>query len=155
MASLKTQGTHLFFIEDGAVIKMHCPTGITGVTSGARTQIDDTCLDEEDDMTFVGGLGNPGTVSVPFILDPQQESHQALFDLKETGERVKWLIGFSDGVEPPTVNDGEFVLPTDRSTLEFTAYVSDLDIDISTNEIVRGTLTLQRSGSYTLTPKGS
>lgn len=158
MASLKTQGTHLFVINTStgtsSVMKITCPTGITGVTSGARSQIDVTCLDATDDMVYAGGLGSPGTVSVPFILDPQEASHQALFDLKTTGDKVQWLIGLSDGVAPPTIDvDNEFVLPTDRSTIEFTAYVADLDIDISTNEVVRGTLTLQRSGAYTFTPK--
>jgi len=157
--SVKTQGTHLFLIDPTtsnlAVMKMQCPTGIQGVTSGARDQIDSTCLDATDDRSFTAGLGNPGTVTVPFILDPQAASHQALFDLKATGDKVQWLVGLSDGTGVPDVtSEGGFdIAAIDRTTIEFTAYVADLNIDIATNEVVRGTLTLQRSGAYKFTPK--
>lgn len=157
--SVKTQGTHLFLIDpttsNREVMKFKCPTGIQGVTTGARDQIDDTCLDATDERSFTAGLGNPGTVTVPFILDPQAVSHQALFDLKATGDKVQWLVGLSDGTGVPDItSEGGFgIAAIDRTTIEFTAYVADLNIDIATNEVVRGTLTLQRSGAYKFTPK--
>lgn len=150
-ASVKTQGTHLFLIaaigsDPAEIFKFECPTGITGL-GGARDQIDDTCLDETQDRTFAAGLGNPGQVSIPFVYKPTAESHQILFDLKEAAERLQWLVGLSDGVAAPTLLSGAFVQPTDRSGFEFTAYIADINIDIATNEVVRGTLTLQRSGA--------
>jgi len=159
--SVKTQGTHLFLIDPTssnlAVMKMQCPTGIQGVTSGARDQIDDTCLEATEDRSYTAGLGNPGTVTIPFILDPQAASHQALFDLKASGVKTQWLVGLSDGTGTPTANSsGGFEIGAiGRTTIEFTAYVSDLAIDIATNEVVRGTLTLQRSGAYTFTRKAA
>lgn len=149
--SVKTQGTELFVVdntEDPAVVlKLTCPTGLTGVTAGAATQIDTTCLDAKTDMNYVAGLNAPSTITVPFIFEPQDASHQYLFTLRETKERVRWAAGLSDGVAPPTVAAGEMVLPTTRTYLPFTAYVADLDLDVSTNEVVRGTLTLQRTGA--------
>lgn len=147
--SVKTQGTELFLIDTStgtaAVVKMNCPTGISGL-GGPADQIDDTCLDA-DERTYVRGLANPGQVTVPFVFKPQQASHQLLFDLKDAGDNLDWLICLSDGVALPTldVNDA-FVVPTDRTCLEFAAYISDINLDIATNEVVRGTLTLQRSG---------
>lgn len=150
--SVKTQGTELFLIDntasEPAVVKMSCPTGISGL-GGPADQIDDTCLDA-DERTFVRGLANPGQVSVPFVFKPQAASHQLLFDLKEAGENLPWLICLSDGVAAPTLDSNDaFVVPTDRTCFEFVAYISDVNIDIATNEVVRGTLTLQRSGAVT------
>ncbi|WP_341237834.1 phage tail tube protein [uncultured Limnobacter sp.] len=154
---VKTQGTELFFINNATTtdvdfVKMACPTGITGL-GGAADQIDTTCLENTTDRTFERGLGNPGQVSVPFILKPSEASQQDLFDLKESGVLLSWLIGLSDGTAQPTVVADEFVPPAGRTSFGFSAYVSDVAIDIATNEVVRGTLTLQRSGAVTPTWK--
>lgn len=150
---LKTQGTHLYFANptssDAELVKMTCPTGINGL-GGARDQIDVTCLDNTDDREFIGGLGNPGQVSVPFNFVPSAASHQTLFDLKESGEVIDWLIAFSDGTAAPTLDvDGSFVPPTLRTSAEFKAFVQDVAIDVATADRVTGTLTLQRSGKVT------
>jgi hypothetical protein len=154
---LKTQGTHLYLVDRSgtpALVKMECPTGIQGVTDGARDQIEDTCLDNEDDKTYVAGLANPSTVTVPFILNPQAASHQLLFDLKATGEMVDWIALLSDGTAAPTLSVGnEITPPTTRSSFMFEGFVTGVAIDIATNEVVRGTLTIQRSGGVTATWK--
>lgn len=154
MASIKTQGTELFFIDTisssaAAIVKMVCPTGITGL-GGPADQIDDTCLDAMD-RSFVRGLGNPGQVSVPFVMkSPAPASHQLLFTLKDDGIDVDWLIALSDGTAQPTLNISEqFVAPAGRTSFGFVGYISDVNIDIATNEVVRGTLTIQRSGGVT------
>lgn len=151
--SVKTQGTKLWYINTATststdFVTLACPTGITGL-GGAADQIDDTCLDELEDRSYVRGLGNPGQVSVPFVLKPAEASHQDLFDLKASGAILAWLIGLSDGTATPTVVANAFVPPASRSCFGFSAYVADVAIDIATNEVVRGTLTLQRSGAVT------
>jgi len=151
--SVKTQGTKLWYINTATstsndLVTLACPTGITGL-GGAADQIDDTCLDATVDRSYVRGLGNPGQVSVPFVLKPAEASHQDLFDLKASGEVLAWMIGLSDGTGVPTVVANAFVAPAGRSCFGFSAYVADVAIDIATNEVVRGTLTLQRSGAVT------
>lgn len=148
---VKTQGTELFFIYNSLSVKLLCPTGVTGL-GGATDQIDTTCLGDSE-RTYVSGLANPGTVSVPFNFEPSAVSQQNLFTLKETGAITNWIICLSDGTAQPTVLTGNFVAPTGRTSAKFTAYVSDVNIDVSTNEIVRGTLTLQRSGAVAWTFK--
>lgn len=144
---IKTQGTELFFVNNGAVVKLACPTGITGL-GGAAGPIEVTCLDTTEDKEYRSGLGNPGQVSVPFNFIPSDTSHQVLFDLKDSGVSIQWLIGFSDATDDPTLDSNDnFVTPATRTCAEFTAYVADVNIDVATNEIVRGTLTLQRSGT--------
>ena len=151
--SVKTQGTKLWYINTATsstndFVTLACPTGISGL-GGAADQIDVTCLEATEDRSYVRGLGNPGQVSVPFILKPSEASHQELFDLKSSGAELAWMIGLSDGTGSPTVVNDAFVAPAGRSCFAFQAYVSDVAIDIATNEVVRGTLTLQRSGAVT------
>lgn len=143
--SIKTQGTELYFVNNNAVVKLKCPTGISGL-GGAKDQIEDTCLDATEDKTFMAGLGNPGQVSVPFNLDPQHASHQMLFGMKESGNNTDFIICLSDGTAAPTIVNKTLTAPTGRTIAMFTAYVADVNIEVATNAIVTGTLTLQRSG---------
>lgn len=150
--TIRTQGTELFVIDtitvpnDPAIVKMSCPTGVQGL-GGARDQLEDTCLDTTGDKTYQAGLGNPGQVSVPFNLIPRDDGHQALFAWKSDGSVMRWMVCLSEGTTAPTLDtDDTFIAPTDRTTIEFSGFVSDVNIDIATNEIVRGTLTIQRSG---------
>jgi hypothetical protein len=159
--SVKTQGSALYIADTlsssvAAVLKLACPTGITGVGAGAASQINDTCLDDLVDESFMPGLGSPGTITVPFILKPAEASHQALFDMKEAKELFGMMVCLSDGAAAPTLDSNEaLVAPNDRTSFAFQAYVADVAIDIATNEVVRGTLTLQRSGAVTPTWKSA
>jgi hypothetical protein len=155
MSSVKTQGTKIYFYDaassDGNIVQLTCPTGITGL-GGAADQIETTCLDVTEDRTYVRGLGSPGQISVPFNLDPDSVSQDLLFDLKASGDTVNWIACLSDGTAAPTaVVGGVITPPAGRTSFRFNAYVADVAIDIATNEIVRGTLTLQRSGPVTVT----
>ncbi|HGM6729576.1 TPA: phage tail tube protein [Stenotrophomonas maltophilia] len=153
---VKTQGTHLFFVNPNAaggpaIVKFACPTGASGL-GGAADQIESTCLDATVDKEYQRGLGNPGQVSIPFNYIPSDASHDALFKLKDSGENVPWYIGLSDGIATPTLDSEDELVPplaTARSGFLFNGYVADVNIDIATNEIVRGTVTVQRSGGVT------
>ena len=144
--SIKTQGTQLYFISAGQVKTVTCPTGITGL-GGSRDQIETTCLNATDDKSYVSGLGNPGQVSVPFVFDPSALDHQLLLNLFDSGDVTDWMIGFSDGTATPTVVSGQLSMASTRTNASFDAFVADVAIDVATNEVVRGTLTLQRSGT--------
>ena len=152
MAEVRTQGTELFLCDPAAptaVITMACPTGITGL-GGAADQIDITCLNSAE-REFARGFLNPGQLTVPFVLYPTDTSHQTLFDLKESGDTLAWMIGLSDGTTPPTAVAGALVAPasTARTTFAFSGYIADITLDMATNEVVRGTLLIQRSGAVT------
>ncbi|WP_369913870.1 phage tail tube protein [Xanthomonas sp. NCPPB 3005] len=153
--TLRTQGTELYLVDKLSssveqVVKFACPTGITGIGGGTKDQLEDTCLDNEEDKTYKAGLGNPNAISVPFNFIPSSFSHQTLWDLKASGENQEWMVGFSDGrgIAPTLDSEGHFVPPASplRTTIGFDGYVSEVNIDVATNEIVRGTLTIQRSG---------
>jgi len=150
--TIETTGTQLFVmvsLTPGAtpqILKFACPTGITGI-GDTTDQIEDTCL-EDRVRTYKQGLSTPGQLSVPFNFIPGALSHQLLFLLKDSGQILPWLIGLSDGKDLPTLNstnDG-FTLPANRTCISFSGYIAGLEIDIALNEIIRGTLTVQRSG---------
>jgi hypothetical protein len=101
-------------------------------------------------MEYFRGMKDPAEITVPINFIPRSAAHQALQDLDESGEAISWMIVLSDQDGAPTSVDssGNLVSPG-ATTVEFLAYVSDFNIDIQTNEIVRATLTLQRSGAKT------
>lgn len=151
---VKTQGTHLFFVDNttdsnGTITRLACPTGAQD-GGGAKDDIEVTCLDALEDKEFVAGLGNPGDWTIPFNLIPRDGSHQALWQLKRSGAVVDWMAALSESDSPPTLNaSGDMVAPADRSSFKFPAYVKDVVIDLQTNDIVRGTITLRRAGEVT------
>ena len=152
---LPTKGTRLFFVaadSDRSIQKVACPTGIQGL-GGPADQLDTTCLDSEE-REFAPGLPNPGQLTIPINFIPTSESHQAILDLQSEGAQgiVSWMIVLSDQAGAPTTKTSdERLISPGATTAEFLGYVADFNIDIATNEIVRGTLTLQRSGKVNWT----
>jgi hypothetical protein len=149
----KTKGTELWMLRPDShgytVIKIGCPTGITGV-GGAKTQIPTTCLDDTE-MTFLAGFGQPGQVTVNLDFDQTKISHQQLFAFNELGDTLKWVIGFSDGTAAPTINSaGVESFPSSRTYLAFDGYIADLPFDFAINSVTKSTMQIQRSGSRTL-----
>lgn len=150
-AVITSQGTELYFhnltTSSGSPTRVVCVTSISGL-GGARDQIDTTCLDNTGDRTYVGGLGNPGQVQVAFNVHKNEASHEDVLNLKESGEVVSWGIYTSDGVGVPTVDSNGMLQPVaGRGSAIFDGYVSDVAIDIQGNDIWKGTITIQRSGT--------
>lgn len=143
---IKTQGTDLYFaVSESAIHKVACATGITGL-GGAAPQINTTCLDSSE-QEYERGLLDPGQVTVPVNFIPRSAAHQALVALRASGDTVSWMIVLSDQTGAPTVQDSTGHLDSPgATTAEFLGYLADLTIDIATNEIVRATLLIQRSG---------
>lgn len=151
---IKSQGTHLWFLDPtGAsepnLVKLNCPTGVTGIGGGPKNPIDTTCLDATSDRTQVTGLGTPSPITIPVNFIPSSGAHQALTALKESGDETEWIALLSDGTEDPTLVAGEIVAPAspNRTSVEWTGSVSEFVIDIATDAIVTATLTILRSGS--------
>jgi len=147
---IETKGTQVFFSSDGVAIqKLTCPTAVTGVNGGSKDQIDTTCLDVVGSFReFVGGFATADVVNIPFVLYDGDASHLALKALQTSGAVIGWAVGLSDSATAPSVidSDGQITLPAARSGFTFKAYVSNLTFDMDTNEVVRGTLSLQPVG---------
>ena len=150
MAAIKSQGTELYFIDaKGELKKLTCPTGITGINSGSKSQINSTCLSDTVDEQFVGGLRSPGAVSIPYNVHRKDESHIALDTLDKSGDLTDFMVCLSDGTTAPTLTSGAIIAPTGRTCVAFKAYISENTWDVAQNEIVKGNLSIQRSGEVT------
>lgn len=144
---IKSQGTDLYWASGPTeVTRAVCITGISGL-GGARDQIETSCLDNTEDKSFVGGLGTPGQVTVPFNVHKNEISHEDLIALKASGEVVSWGIYSSDSATVPTAVASVMQTVASRASAIFEAYVADVTIDIQGNNIWKGTITLQRSGA--------
>ena len=149
----KTQGTNLYLIDpaDDSVIIVGCVTSISGITA-SRDQIETTCL-EDQARSYEAGMLTPGAASFGINVDPADASHVRLHELYTSGENLKWALGWSDGVAPPTVLAGDWVLPTTRSWISFEGYISDYPFEFALSAVVASTIAVQVSGQPVFTPK--
>lgn len=151
---VRTKGTQLYVSLQNSngytIVQVGCPTGITGL-GGAASQLDDTCLDDEE-MKYLPGMPNPGQMTVNLNFDPSKVSHQELWDLFNEQTTVTWVVGWSNGKDiPPTVNanTGVITYPSTRTFTSFDGYVADLPLDFAINSLVKSAMQVQRSGPRT------
>ena len=158
--SILTQGTHVFFIDpaDDSVVQVK---GATAFNPGGAPsdQIETTAL-EDFDRKYKKGMRTPGQASLTIQADPSEPSHVRLHELSESNDQteqiVKWVVGWSDGFAPPTVDvGGDWTLPTTRTWYEFEGYVSDFPFDFALNTVVTTQVTIQRSGGSAWTKKST
>jgi hypothetical protein len=152
MAELKTQGTEIYILDatnsGSEVQKIGKVTGGSGV-GGEAGEIDITNLDSTA-MEFLTGLKDNGSVSLDVNWDPQDGSHQDIDNLVG-GDNVRVLICGSEGDTDPSYGS-DFTIPTDRTTLDFTAGFRSFQKDFGTDDVWRGSITMRVSGAITITP---
>ena len=163
--ALKTARTSLYFIDPdadsagAAVITVGCATSISGI-GASRDQLESTCL-EDSARSYEAGLGTPGQATFTINFDPADESHLRVYQLWQTGIKLEWALGLSDGpaapaafVPPTLATDGiNFNLPATRSWITFNGYIADVPLDLALNALVGATVTIQVSDFPTVTPK--
>ena len=154
--SILSQGTELYLIDpaDDSVLIIK---GVTNFNPGGSPadQIEDTTL-ELNERTYKRGLRTPGQASMTLNADPRIPSHIRLHELSldDAVESIEFVVGWSDGTEPPTVDvDGKFVLPTTRTWFGFTGYIADFPLDFSSDTVVTSEVSVQRSGVSKWTKK--
>lgn len=158
---MRTAGVTLWFLDPDnscEAVQVGCPTSISGLDSTVD-QLETTCLSSLA-RTYEAGLATPGTASFTLSLDPQDESHTRLLELKKAGTSVKWAILFPESQDDPTGttdSDGEceFDLPTTRSAVVFDGFVNSYAFDFSLNAVITATVGVQVSGDPDLIPAGS
>lgn len=155
---MRSAGTTLWFLDPDAsceAVQVGCPTSITGLDSTIE-QIETTCL-ESTARTYEAGLATPGTATFTLSLNPQDDSHVRLLELKKAGKTVQWAILFPESSTPPTgttnsAGECEFVLPTDRTAVTFEGFVNSYAFDFSLNAVITATVGVQVSGDPDLIP---
>lgn len=155
--AIKTQGTNLYTIdpEDGSLLAVGCVTSIDGIDT-TNEDIETTCL-EDTARTYLSGLSSPGTASFGINVDTADASHVRLHQLKVAGTTLPWAVGWSQSATPPTTEQNSadvwvFVLPTDRSFIEFDGYMNSYPFSFAQNGVVQSTVGVRISGEPVLIP---
>lgn len=151
MGKIKTQGTDLYVADTSSTaVKLACITSFSGL-GGARNQIDVSCFSSAE-MEFEGGMANPGQITVGGIYDSADAVFSTLLTLKESGDKVEWYLGGSDGTTAPTVAASVITAPAGRTGITFQGYVADITWQMDANSVWKYQLVIQRSGAWDLVP---
>ena len=142
---IKSQKTELYWASAATTATRAVAVSSISGLGGAADQIDTSTLDNDTDRTFLGGLGNPGQVTVAFNVHSGESSHEDLLALKASKEVVSWGI-YGPGTGTPTAVGSAMQVVATRASAIFSGYVSDINIDIGENNVWKGSITIQRSG---------
>lgn len=151
--TISTKGTEAWFVYTNSngytLVKVGCPKGF-GPIGGSKSQIDTTCLDDTEKQ-FGPGMASPGAISVPLDFDDSKVSHTDIVAMDISDLTTTWVVGFSNGTAPPTINAGTGVItwPSTRTYVEFQGYVADAPLDFQIDKNVGMTVSVQRSGPKT------
>ncbi len=88
MANVKTQGTQLFTVIDGQVVRFVCTKKI-GFGQDSDWEIDVTCLDAET-KEYMRGMRDPGEGAIDIDYD---DTNIVMTSLRILQKQVKSLIG--------------------------------------------------------------
>ena len=145
MASIDSQGTELFLSPLGtAVLRFPCPTGINGIGFSTDKKTSG-CLDALVNTQSVGRK-TLNDITVPFEVQKGDEAHQLIINtLTNPLVDMPFLVADSQGTDDPEIATGVWTVPTDREGFHGIAKVSNLTIDYSGGEDVKGSFTLTPS----------
>ena len=151
--AIKTQGTKLYAIDplDDSVLAICIVSGID-IGSPSAGEIPTTTLCDKV-KRYMAGMRDAADVSFTVDFDPANLEHLRLAALQESGESVKFALGLSDGIVPPTVLTDEFTLPTTRSWVKFTGFLKDFPLSFSEDSVIKTQVGVRMDGGHTIVPK--
>lgn len=160
MAGIKTQKTHIFYRTGAAsTFAMARVQGVTGFTpsAGAPTPINVTDLDSDATENILG-LQDNGTVAYAMNRLPWNDARAAAqnaFLEQLVGEERRYVIGYSDGTAPPTVDSatGVITLPATRSYDQFLGSYGGFSTAFAANDAARITANVSIVGVVDHTPR--
>ena len=140
-----SQGTKVWILH-GTVPTLTLMQCIKALQLGddSATDIDSTCLDEEDSKTSEYGLNTPGEGSIQINTDPKNASHLTLLGLAADKAEIGVYVGWSDGTSVPTLNGSDVTLPEDRTWSYFTAKVRKGSPVFDADSLVNHTIPMKR-----------
>ncbi|WP_284084797.1 phage tail tube protein [Acinetobacter nosocomialis] len=153
MANVKTQGTQLFTVIDGQVVRFVCTKKI-GFGQDSFGKIDVTCLDAET-KEYMRGMRDPGEGAIDIDYDDTNTSHDKLADIAEAGEKLDWYVGSGHSKTPPTYDATTGIdLPEDRMWWSFKGYLNDAaPNDVEVDAALGYSYTLVRTSKVTRTKR--
>lgn len=121
------------------------------------TEIDDTSFDNEDVMTRVSGLKDPGQATLNVLHSIGEPSHELLKDMDDANDAMTttFAVGFTDGTEPPTIEAGKMKFPNTRSFMAIEGWVLDWPVDFQVNSSVPVPVSIRRISKLITSRKAS
>lgn len=147
MARIKSQGTKVYVLIAGAIVRFTCYNAID-LGSDSTSKIDTTCLDAEE-KSYEKGMLDPGEGSMTVQLDDENASHATALELAESGDEVEWFVGSKGDDAPPTVTSGTVTLPQTRNWVTFKGYLNKVGPTIETDGVWTYAFPLVRTTSVT------
>ncbi|NWK74159.1 structural protein 3 family protein [Acinetobacter sp. SwsAc6] len=149
MAVVKTQGTQGFVVWDDEILRFKCVKKY-GYGQDSFSKIDVTCLDA-DSKTYERGMRDPGEGSIEITYDDENDSHDKLIEIAESGKTLTWYIGSGHSKDAPTIDPVVGVkLPTTRAWNEFKAYINPTaPNDVEVDSVESYTFALVRNSGIT------
>lgn len=153
--SIKTQGTNLYAIDpaDSSLIDVSCVTSLENVASQRGVVNIPACLaDPSGRSSKSPGELTPGSVTFGINTDMSNPDHVRLHELLESGDEIRWALGWSDGprnpdgttAAPATVDsDDDFDLPDTRTWLVFNGFISTYPFNFPANAVVASTIGIE------------
>ena len=157
-----TKGTQLFYIDPATkkVSLFPCVTTISGIDA-SNPNIDVTCLSDPVKV-YVAGMPEPGSAQFNMHFNPEYTEYVRLFELKQTGESLKFALGYgprtrtqadfdaTTAIVPTSDAEGNFVLPDGRDWLTFQGHIATFPQDFAVGNVVTANASLQLSGEIKL-----
>jgi len=155
-----TKGMKVYMIDPaansgaGAVVELKKVTSFN-FGGAPATEIDDTTFDNEEVMTRLAGLKDPGQATLNVLHSLGEASHKTLKDLDDAGDSqtTTFAVGFTDGTDAPTITDGEFTYPATRSFMAIKGWVLDWPIDFQLNSSVPVPVSIRRTSKLIVSRK--
>ncbi|WP_151815081.1 phage tail tube protein [Acinetobacter soli] len=122
MARIKSQGTKVYALVAGAIVRFTCYNAID-LGQDSTSKIDVTCLDD-DEKSYERGMVDPGEGTLTVQVDDENASHATGLSLAESGEELDWFVGSKGDDAPPTVSGGVVTLPKSRNWLTYKGYLN-------------------------------
>lgn len=105
--------------------------------TGETDQIDVTAQDSPNrTKEYIAGFIETGELDAEFFFDPNNEVHQELWALKESGTTVSWQVIAPD---------------TEDTTFDFEAFVTALEVNFPVEDALTCSMTIKLSGAVTMT----
>lgn len=155
--TILTQGTEIFCLAPTAVGSstkaVFKVDGASEFNPGDEVadEIPTTELAERKAHTFAVGLTDPGEASITLQIDPTNPNHKLMYDLR--GQELEFIVGWSDGAEPPGYTADTLTTPSTRTWFKFKGSIKSFPFDFSSNSVVKATMTIRRSGAGEWLPK--
>ncbi|OFE11380.1 hypothetical protein PHACT_12545 [Pseudohongiella acticola] len=155
-----TKGMKVYMIDPaandgaGAVVELKKVTSFN-FGGAPATEIDDTTWDNEEVMTRIAGLKDPGQATLNVLHSVGEASHKLLKDMDDANDSMQttFAVGFNDGAAPPTITTGEFTYPDTRTFMAIKGWVIDWPIDFQLNSSVPVPVSIRRASKLIVSRK--